>query len=265
MNSKLIDEYSKELDFICTEMKYGYQKFGSNLSFEVKNKSEFDEVTSIDYAVEKYLIDAIKQRDPKAHILSEEYFSDTEIRDNTWIIDPIDGTCNMTHKIPLYGMQCAYYRDNEIVCAAIYHVFHDEMFTAVKNGGAFLNDEMIGPQSRSANNAIISFGDFIHGDKYLNSLEHAMMKRISPCVEKIRMFGAASIDFAYAACGRIDGNITFTKKPWDIMPGILLCQEAGLVIVNETGVPYKTGDRVVAVFATEQLMKICMGQECNKV
>lgn len=145
-----------------------------------------------------------------------------------------------------------------IVLAVIYFPKTDEMFSAIKGQGAYLNGNLIAPSSRTVEHSIISFGDFQHGDPKLFELELKIITRVSSRVERIRMFGSASIDLAYAACGRIEGNFTFVKNLWDILPGLLLCQEAGLLITDECGDAYHIGATPLAVFASEEIMHICL-------
>lgn len=189
--------------------------------------------------------------------ISEEYNSAALKRGRTWIIDPIDGTCNLTHGIPTYAVQCALFDQGEIKLSAIYFPFNDELFTACRDGGARLNGNLIKGVNRPVNRALVSFGDFVHTNQGLFDLEHQIMQHVAGIVERIRMYGAASIDFAYAACGRLDGSYTFVKNPWDILPGIFLCREAGLQVCDAYGEPYTEASDTVAVFSTPELMEAC--------
>lgn len=222
------------------------------------NKGHFDEVTGLDLLVERELINLICSFDSGAHIISEELNCDKELCGKTWIIDPIDGTCNLTHGIRLYGIQCALYENEVGIYSIIFFPEVNELFVAVKGEGATLNGKPIHASQRPSHRAIISFGDFIHANPSLVSLEHKIMADVAPNVEKIRMFGAASIDFAYAACGRIDGNFTFTNKAWDILPGLLLCKESGMIISDAFGAPYDLSKETVAVFSTQKVFQACI-------
>lgn len=252
-----VDDYQKTQHFICCKIREAYEK-ALEETVVTYDKGKFDEVSSLDFAVESYLINEIKQYDASSRILSEELHNTTILQDRTWVIDPIDGTCNLTHGISLFGIQCALFENNEIVLSAIYFPKTDEMFSAIKGYGAYMNGNPIAPSSRTAEHAIISFGDFQHSDPRFFALEFEIIKRVSPCVEKIRMFGSASIDLAYAACGRIEGGFTFVKNLWDVAPGLLLCMEAGLLITDECGHAYRVGETPLAVFASEEIMRICV-------
>ncbi len=250
-------DYEQELAFISARIKEVYREAASSAAFNIYNKAYYDEVTNIDLTVEKRLIDIIKAHDGDARFLSEEYNSAALKRGRTWIIDPIDGTCNLTHGIPTYAVQCALFDQGEIKLSAIYFPFNDELFTACRDGGARLNGNLIKGVSRPVNRALVSFGDFVHTNQGLFDLEHQIMQHVAGIVERIRMYGAASIDFAYAACGRLDGSYTFVKNPWDILPGIFLCREAGLQVCDAYGEPYTEASDTVAVFSTPELMEAC--------
>lgn len=227
-------------------------------SLQTFEKSEFDVVTSLDYSMEKALMKIIREMEPDAVFLSEEFNPETSIEGRIWIIDPIDGTCNFSNGIDIYGVQCALYDNGEPQLSVIYLPGKNECFTALRNEGAWLNGAKISRNPRPVEKSIISFGDFNHTDPALMELEHEVMRHVAPKVERIRMVGAASVDFAYSALGRFDGNITFTKNPWDIMPGILLCQESGMIITDVYGDRYTGKNSTVAVFSSEELMRACV-------
>lgn len=250
--------YQNECYAVCDELVRIYEQIRRGTGIRITGKGDFDEVTNIDLLVENRIIELIRSIDRNAHIISEELNSDNTLCGKTWIIDPIDGTCNFTHGIRMYGIQCALYEDTAGIFSVIFFPETGEMFLASKGEGAKLNGRPIHAADRPPNRSIISFGDFIHSDPELVALEHRVMARVVPVVERIRMFGAASIDFSYAACGRIDGNFTFTDKIWDLLPGILLCQEAGLIVTDAFGNPYSMDNETVAVFSTQDLYKACI-------
>lgn len=250
-------ERKAALRFLETALRTVFKEVKRSVPYENYNKSRFDEVTSLDFCMETELIARIKAYDSHARFLSEEYNSSAELEQNMWVIDPIDGTCNLTHGIHTYGIQCAYCENGAPVFAAVYFPFSDEMFTAIGGEGAWLNGVRIKAASRPAERALISFGDFMR-DEELYAMERQIMDHVARRVERIRMYGAASMDFCYAACGRLDGSFTFTPNLWDILPGLLICKEAGLVISDAYGRPYTvSGSATVAVFSTKELQDLC--------
>lgn len=247
----------KTLIFLESAIRNVFTEVAYNVKYENYDKAQFDEVTSLDYCIEKRLIETIKSYDNDARFLSEEYNSTVEPSECIWIIDPIDGTCNLTHGINTYGVQCAYCEKGNPVIAAIYFPFSDEMFTAIEGDGAKLNGVRIEASSRQIERSLVSFGDFMR-DEAVYRLEHKIMGYVAKKVERIRMYGAASIDFCYAACGRLDGAFTFTKNKWDILPGLLMCREAGLIISDVYGAEYSVDNSdTIAVFSTKELYQVC--------
>ncbi len=248
------------VDFLVKEISDTFRSKRDQVELDVMDKDLFDEVTSLDFEIEKELISKIKEKYPDSQFLSEEFNSETSLADNTWIIDPIDGTCNLTHQTDFFGVQCALYDEGDIQLSVIFLPFIDEVYTAIKGEGAFLNGERISCSSRDAKHALISFGDFSHQDMDIHMKEHSIMQKVSDKVERIRMYGAASIDFAFCACGRLDGNFSFIKNPWDIAPGILLCKEAGMKFYDSDGNPYEFGkSNTIAVFNSEEMKKELLG------
>lgn len=238
-------------------MRQAYAEISEQKAQRTYEKSAYDVVTDLDYQLEQRLMREILTLEPDAVFLSEEYNPDTEKTGRVWIIDPIDGTCNYANGIDIFGIQCALFDNGETQFAVIYLPGRDECFTAIRGHGARCNGRRIGPIVRPPEKSIISFGDFMHADPERMELEYAAMRHIAPRVERIRMIGAASVDFAYCAMGRFDGNVTFTANPWDIMPGILLCREAGLVVADVFGKPYTGANMTVAVYSSEELMQAC--------
>lgn len=250
----MIMKYITELEYIKGKIKEAYNLFAVLPPGNIVQKTTFDLVTNIDVDIENYLIESIKTKFPKDNILSEELHSQNQLFNRTWTIDPIDGTCNMARRMPLYGIQCALIENGEIVLSIIYLPIFDEMFSAIANGGAMLNGCLISVNGNiPINNAIVSFGDYSHANPENAKREHKSINHLYPKIAKVRFFGAACIDFSYTALGRIDGTVMITKNLWDIAPGILLCKEAGALVTNLEGTPYKLGDNGVVVTSNEQM------------
>lgn len=251
-------KYILELNFIKEEMFVAFQKY-RDMAMNSLNKSSYDLVTDIDFKIEEYLTNAIKNKYPNDHIHGEEYNSKEEISNRTWTIDPIDGTCNMANGIKLYGVQCSLIDNGEIVLGVIYLPHFDELIYALVGKGCYLNDyrRVFVNKDVSLNNALISFGDYPHlDDSTLSSLQHDAIKKIYDKVAKIRMFGASSIDFSFLATGRTHGTVLITKNIWDIAPGYIICKEAGAIITNLYGLPYHIGDEGIIVCSNRNISKL---------
>jgi myo-inositol-1(or 4)-monophosphatase len=239
--------YDKEINILTEELKRIYRDSHATRNMKVQDKTNFDLVTSVDLFIETELIKSIQSHFPGDSILSEEFHNTTELSGRTWTIDPIDGTVNMANNLSNFGLQIALFLDEEVVLSMIYLPFRRTLFHAVKGKGAFQNGKRLSVEKREASKSIISFGDFTHKREEDRLLELDIMTYASNKVSKIRMFGAASLDFAYAASSRTDGLVIFTKNLWDIAPGILLCKEAGAHILNLDRQPYQFGDRAVVI------------------
>lgn len=214
---------SDELKFLIKLVK------GANLlindEFEVKVKdAKGDLVTNFDYEIEKYIIDKIKESYPDFSIISEEYNSKEGLADNCFTIDPIDGTINFAHNIPLWGIQVACIKNKKTCAAVIYLPKLNELYYADENG-AFLNDNPI-----SVNKLDIKKGLYtIEGPGKL--LGQVKMKEISP---HCRDFYCAAVNFAYVACGKLSATNFIRDTLWDYIPGQFIVEKAGGISYNDT-------------------------------
>lgn len=215
---------SEDLKFLIDVVK------GASLlikdEFEINAKgNNGDLVTNFDFEIEKYIIDKIKQNYPDFSVVSEEYNSEKELTDNCFTVDPIDGTINFAHNIPLWGIQVACIRDKKTCAAVIYIPKMNELFYADKNG-AYLNDEPIKVNSFDSKKGVYS----VEGPNRLPG--QVKMKQINP---HCRDFFCASINYAWVACGRLSATIFRKDSLWDYVPGQYIVEKAGGVIYNDNG------------------------------
>lgn len=253
--------YNKELDIIVTAMKAAYAKYGALDTETVKDKAAFDLVTDVDVNIEKFISGIILENFPHDTILGEETASDAAILDRTWTIDPIDGTYNMANDLDLFGIQCSMFYHQEVVVSAIYLPAFHELYTATKGGGAYLNAEKISVDPEPLDHCVVSFGDFSHVRVNDSNTQKKMMFHLCDRIAKTRMFGAASLDFAWLAAGKTNGTVIFTKNKWDLAPGILLAQEAGAVVKSLEG-DYSFDANAVIATASEELYS-CIKDSVN--
>ncbi len=192
--------------------------FGEVEKLQVSNKGPSDFVTNADLKAEKVIIEELKKARPNYSIISEESgIEENKDENNTWIIDPIDGTMNFLHGVPHFAISIALKSDNEIVSGLIFDPIKDEMFFAEKNNGAFFNNHRIRVSKKNQINKCL----FAIGGK---------IKR-QPDIQ-YRRSGSAALDIAYVAAGRYDGYFQKDLKIWDIAAGIILIKEAG-GLINE--------------------------------
>ena len=201
----------------------------------VKSKNFNDFVSEVDIAAERAIIDTLKEVYPDHGFMGEESGSTSHQSDFIWIIDPLDGTTNFLHNFPQYCVSIALQHKGEITQAVIYEPNRNDLYTATKGRGAFLNDKRIRVSKcdklkESLIGTGFPFRDFKHLDTYL-----AMFKSMLQKTTGIRRPGSAALDLAYVANGSLDAFWEIGLSPWDIAAGALLVQEAGGIISNLNG------------------------------
>ena len=203
-------------------------------SKEIKEKAERDLVTKVDLLSEKAICQTLSAEYPGYNILSEESAPETPIDGYTWIVDPLAGTNNYAFGIPLYGINIALARDKDVLLGMTYDPVANELFRAVKGGGAYLNDAPIRVSTRaSLPEAVLGFDagyDVTQGKLLLN-----LVSGLWPRVHSLRSLGSASLTLAYIACGRVDLYVRGRLHPWDIASGLRLIEEAGGSVTDWRG------------------------------
>ncbi len=204
----------------------------------VSNKGHNDFVSEVDHAAEQSIIDVLQQAYPDHAILAEESGASANLHDeneNVWIIDPLDGTTNFIHGFPQYAVSIALQQRGQITQAVVYDPTRNELFTATKGVGAFLNDKRIRVAKRDKlADALVGTGfpysDLSGLDEYLK-----MFKAMTEKTAGLRRPGSAALDLAYVAAGRLDGFFEKNLKPWDMAAGALLISEAGGIVSDFRG------------------------------
>ena len=207
---------------------------------KVTKKQHNDFVTEVDQAAEAAIIDVLKNAYPDHAILAEESGASANLHDdneNVWIIDPLDGTTNFIHGFPQYCVSIALQQRGQITQAVVYDPTRNDLFTATKGAGAFLNDKRIrvGKRDKIAD-ALIGTGFPFRETEGPAMDEYMKMFRImTQSCAGLRRPGAAALDLAYVAAGRLDGFFEKGLKPWDIAAGSLLISESGGIVGDFTG------------------------------
>jgi myo-inositol-1(or 4)-monophosphatase len=202
------------------------QNNDNNTPINLKSPNQL--VTETDIAVEKYLIASLQGLLPDAGFITEEQqITQNADKEYVWVIDPIDGTTNFVHQIPVFCVSVALLHNNKPYLGVVYELNAKEMFSAEKGKGAFLNGVPMHVSNRAElKDTLIATGfpyyDYERIDPYLNSLK-AFMKE----TRGVRRLGSAAADLAYVACGRFDAFYEYSLSPWDVAAGILLVEEAG--------------------------------------
>ena len=210
--------------------------FGEIENLQVSLKGPGNFVTASDLKVEKILVDELQKARPTYSILSEEVGQINNDESFKWIIDPIDGTSNFLHGIPHFAISIGLEHDKEIICGIIYDPIKDEIFTAEKGNGAYLNNRRMRVSSRSKlKDCIICTGGHKRDSKDRELALEEYKKFSSKVFIPIRKFGSASLDMAYVAAGRCDGYWQRDLSYWDIAAGIILVKESGGFVTDFNG------------------------------
>ncbi|WP_430434463.1 inositol monophosphatase family protein [Methyloversatilis sp.] len=202
---------------------------------KVSSKRQNDFVTEVNRAAEDAIVGILREAYPDHAILAEESGESGPESEYRWIIDPLDGTTNFIHGMPQYAVSIALEHRGQMQSAVVFDPVRNEMFTASRGRGAFLNDRRIRVSRRAKlGEALLGTGFpyrvWDHVDAYLGMFKSLMEK-----TSGLRRPGAAALDLAYVACGRFDGFFEIGLSPWDIAGGSLLVSEAGGLVGNLQG------------------------------
>lgn len=216
-----------------------------DLDFKISNKEGVNNlVTEVDHASEKAIIETIRKNYPDHHILTEESGDLIQDSNYKWIIDPIDGTVNFAHRIPICCISIAVEHNQKIILGAIYNPYINELFVAEKNGGATLNDKTISVSKKEKviNACLVTGFPYTYLDQPNGPLE--VFARFIRKGIPVRRLGSAAIDLAWVAAGRFDGFYEHQLQAWDSAAGFLMVEEAGGKVTNLKGdeySPYQPG------------------------
>ncbi|OFY57730.1 MAG: inositol monophosphatase [Bacteroidetes bacterium RBG_19FT_COMBO_42_10] len=212
-----------------------------------ESKGLNDFVSYVDKGSERMLVEKLGTILPEAGFITEEGTSVKKGLKYCWVIDPLDGTTNFLHGLHPYSISVALMEDDEIVAGVVYEAGGNEIFTALKNRGAWLNGQPVHVSAApSLSDSLIATGfpysDFNRLGNFMDSLTH-----FCKTTHGIRRLGSASIDLAYVACGRFEAFYEYGLHPWDVAAGILLVREAGGRVSDFSGNEENvSGDEIVA-------------------
>ncbi len=220
------------------------EHFGTALN--VRHKGEIDLVTEADEAAERLIVDELRRQFPLDGILAEEGGGGDVDRERLWIIDPLDGTTNFAHGYPIFGVSIALEIAGELALGVVYQPVLNELFTAVKGGGAFLNGAPIRVSATERLDASLLCSGFSY-DRGETRAALPLWARMVLSAQGVRRDGAAALDLCYVAAGRFDGFWERPLQAWDVAAGALIVVEAGGLVSDYEGNPHQTrGRQVVA-------------------
>lgn len=202
---------------------------------KVEHKGFNDLVSYVDKEAERLIVEKLEKVLPEAGFITEEGTNSTQAEIFNWVIDPLDGTTNFIHGIPVYAVSIALMERDEVILGVVYEVNRHECFYAMKGGGAFCNDTKIKVSAAPDLSAsLIATGfpyyNFELIDRYLNSMKSLMQK-----THGLRRLGSAAVDLCYVASGRTEGFFEYNLNSYDVAAGTLIVQEAGGRVTDFVG------------------------------
>jgi myo-inositol-1(or 4)-monophosphatase len=202
---------------------------------KVELKGLNDLVSYVDKTAESRLVDGLHKILPEAGFIAEEGSASHNEEEFRWVVDPLDGTTNFTHGLPVYSISIALMQKEQVVLGVVYEINRQEMFEAVRGHGAYLNERRITVSSRQKlADSLLATGfpywDFKEMAAYLRILDDFMKN-----THGLRRMGSAAVDLAYVACGRFEGFFEYNLNAWDVAAGSLIVEEAGGTVTDFAG------------------------------
>ena len=222
------------------------QHFG-NISSYKKKSSAIDLVTIADTQSEAFIINKIKSQFPDHDIITEESDIKQKGSNYRWVIDPLDGTTNFVHNLPIFAVSIGLQFKKETIVAVVYNPAANKCFWADKNGGSFLNNDPINIiSSKTLSESLLVTGFPYEKDERWDK-GFILFKELYGMTQGVRRLGAAALDFCFIAMGRFEGFWEFGLQPWDICAGALIVEEAGGKVSDWDGSPMPfSGHRILA-------------------
>ncbi|MBN2047243.1 MAG: inositol monophosphatase [Anaerolineaceae bacterium] len=222
--------------------------FGQRL--EIGYKADHDLVTQIDQESEAFLVDQIRRFFPSHDIVGEESGATARGSRSCWYIDPLDGTTNFAHRLPYFCVSLAYVRDGESELGVIYDPMRDECYSAERGKGAWLNGARIQVSDTGDLKQCLLVTGFSHNIDRNHDRNISLYSKINRQTQGVRRLGAAALNMAYVAAGRLEGYWELEVKTWDIAAGMLLIREAGGVVSKVDGSGTMLAEPISVIAAT---------------
>ncbi|MCB0803312.1 MAG: inositol monophosphatase [Flavobacteriales bacterium] len=234
---------SMDLELLCEKVKELSREVGAFIKNEVKQvrqqdietKSLNSLVSYVDKQAEEKIVQRLAQLLPGSGFIAEEGTSDKVGEIYNWIIDPLDGTTNFLHALPVYSVSIALQKHDEIVLGVVYEINQEECFYAWQGSDAYLNGTKISVSIREKlSDSLIATGfpyyDFNKLDAYFDCLKY-----LAKNTRGLRRMGSAAVDLAYVACGRFDAYFEYSLNAWDVAAGAFIVKQAGGKVIDFKG------------------------------
>lgn len=207
---------------------------------KIEFKGLNDLVSYVDKAAEQIIVTALTKALPEAGFITEEKTINKTGERYNWIIDPLDGTTNFIHGVPVFSVSIALQEYDELVAGVVYEVNMDECFYAWKGSPAYLNGNIIKVSDSPAISKSLLATGFPYYDFTKQAAYISLFTDLMQSCHGLRRLGSAAVDLAYTACGRFDAFYEYNLNPWDVAAGIVIVKQAGGQVVN-----FKGGDEVL--------------------
>jgi myo-inositol-1(or 4)-monophosphatase len=226
---------------------------------KVTAKGDRDMASELDFAVERAVRAFLEKKTPSIGFLGEEEGPTGSDVEPLWTLDPIDGTANFVHSIPLSGISLGLMHEGRPVLGVIDLPFLGSRYSAVERHGAFVGQRRLRASGATKlRDAIIAVGDYDVGPdaEANNRLQLAITEQLAARALRVRMLGSAAIDLAWVAEGRLDASIALSNTPWDMAAGVILAREAGAQVVDRNGTSYSPESTATIAVAPELLQEV---------
>jgi myo-inositol-1(or 4)-monophosphatase len=211
---------------------------GMSEALDIRYKGAINLVTQIDVAAERAVVERLRARTPHHDILAEEGSNHTGGSPYRWLIDPLDGTTNYAHRFPFFCVSIGLQQGDHVVLGVVLDPVRDELFTAVRGGGASLNGSPLSVSSAEALDKSLVVTGFAYDPTHDTNVNFRHFEAMSRAVQGVRRTGSAALDLCYVAAGRSDGFWELSLSPWDTAAGQVIVEEAGGRVTDFAGRPF---------------------------
>lgn len=228
----------KEVLDVCQEVGHFIQTEGQSFdSSRIEQKQKFNNLVSyVDKEAEEKLVHALQMILPQAGFITEEgTIEQSKTKDYSWIIDPLDGTTNFLHGLPVYAISVGLASKSDIILGVVHDIVHKESYHAIQDDYAYCNDKRIQVSvAQTLSESLLATGfPYYHFDKTEVYLE--IIKTFLDKTHGIRRLGSAAMDLAYVASGKLDGFFEYNLNAWDVAAGVFIVQQAGGIVTDFSG------------------------------
>ncbi|MFZ5877588.1 MAG: inositol monophosphatase family protein [Nitrospirota bacterium] len=230
-------EYAAWLDLAVDAARAAGEiiRTGMSDALDIRYKGAINLVTQIDVAAERAVVERLRARTPDHDILAEEGSNRTGGSPYRWLIDPLDGTTNYAHRFPFFCVSIGLQQDDHVVLGVVLDPVRDELFAAVRGGGATLNGSPLSVSATETLDKSLVVTGFAYDPQYDTNVNFRHFEAMSRVVRGVRRTGSAALDLCYVAAGRSDGFWELALSPWDTAAGQVIVEEAGGRVTDFSG------------------------------